>query len=119
MDAGVKRAFSKYGAYVRQTAKTSMKKRKGASAPGTPPNAHKGDLRKLIFFAYDPKMKTVIVGPTLFRASGLPTVPETNEKGGVRQGDDGTAIYPMRPYMRPAAARNRPLVSDLLRNSMR
>lgn len=119
MDAGVKRAFSKYGAYVRQSAKTSIRSRKAASAPGTPPSSHKGDLKRLIFFAYEPEPKTVVVGPTLFKVSSSSKVPEITEYGGKQQKLSETASYPARPFMRPAAAKNRSLVSDLLRDSMR
>ncbi|MBN2377062.1 MAG: hypothetical protein JXD22_11715 [Sedimentisphaerales bacterium] len=85
-----RKVLSKFGAYVRRTAKTSIRKRKKVSAPGQPPASHTGRLKKLIFFAYDPIKASVVIGPALgnmisFNGSGKPvrgTVPETLEYGG-------------------------------------
>ncbi len=48
----------------------------------------------MIFFQFDPSTKSVVVGPKLFRKTGVPTVPEKLElgKGG----------YNAFPFMRPA-----------------
>ncbi len=109
IDAGTKRVLSRFGAYVRQRARTSIKNRKGASKPGTPPHAHiyvtrtsdnprsakKGAKRWLfkssIVFSYDAERKAVVIGPTLLNGSQRnPTVPELLEKGGVIPGDGRT-----------------------------
>lgn len=91
MDRTTAKALSKYGAFVRQRAKTSIKKApkrnaatgellgrgrrkkgivtKDATAPaGRPPYAHgsKSQLRSLIFFAYDRETQSVVVGPAWF-----------------------------------------------------
>lgn len=61
-------SMSKAGAFIRQRAKTSMRKRKKPSAPGQPPSSHQGDLRRLILFGYDFSSHTVVVGPVGFNA---------------------------------------------------
>lgn len=94
------RALSRFGAFVRRAAQTSMRYRtKGNSAPGSPPFAHKSKrlaalkrmkrarhngalLREFLFFAYDPGSKSVVVGPVGFKSRGGTPVPELHEKGG-------------------------------------
>ena len=71
VDAGTRKVLSKFGAFVRQRARTSIRKRKGTSPPGSPPYSHVGLLRKFILFAYDPQRKSVVIGPTLIRAESL------------------------------------------------
>lgn len=51
--AAERKVLSWFGAFVRQRAKTSIKKRKGTSPPGQPPHSHVGLLRKFVLFAYD------------------------------------------------------------------
>ena len=111
VDKAVAKALSKYGAYVRQRAKSSLKYSKEASAPGQIPHVHKtlsrtktnkktgvtkiqpvSPLREFIFFGYDASSQTVVIGPTLFhaakrKATGGHTVPEIIEKGGSEQAE--------------------------------
>jgi hypothetical protein len=55
-DRMLQKGLSKLGAFIRRTAQFSMKSRKGASLPGTPPHAHGNKyLKKYIFFSYDRK----------------------------------------------------------------
>lgn len=76
-----RRVLSQFGAFVRTAAKSSIKKRKKASPPGTPPSSHTGDLKRGIFFAFDPRKRSVVVGPTRF--DGRPgDAPSTLEFGG-------------------------------------
>ena len=81
---GVRRALSKWGSYVRRSARHSIVKRKNAvSKPGRPPYSHVGKLRNNIYFGFDKASKTCVVGATLqgtARNLGA-TVPETLEKG--------------------------------------
>jgi hypothetical protein len=102
LDKGVKQALSKFGAFVRRRAQTSIRKRKGVSAPGSPPSSHVGTLKKLIFFSYDPGRKSVVIGPVL--KSGSSDAPKLLEHGGAgRRGK-----YIARPFMRPAFAAELP-----------
>jgi hypothetical protein len=84
------RNLSKFGAFVRRRAQTSMPKRKKASEPGNPPSSHTGVLRRLIYFGYDPGRGSVIIGPiptnqVFFDRNRKPvrgTVPSVLEYGG-------------------------------------
>ncbi len=92
IDPAVRKALSKFGAFVRQRAKTSIKTRKGTSRPGRPPFSHTGTLKKFIYFSFDPAHKSVVVGPTLAGpASGAPEALE-----------HGTGRTRARPFMTPA-----------------
>ncbi len=107
MDRAHAQVSRKFGAFVRQRAKTSMRYTLKSAAPGTPAAAHKSQMRTKtnrktgvskpqlvsperegIFFYYDPQTRTVIIGPTLWvhsRKTGNPTsgtIPETLEFGG-------------------------------------
>lgn len=86
-------AFSKAGAFVRTKAKSSIRRRKAVSAPGQPPSAHakSGEFRSLksIWFAFDPKRGSVVVGPVGFNALSVfegklqpGRVPDVMEHGG-------------------------------------
>jgi hypothetical protein len=107
MDKKTHKVLSRYGAYVRRTAQTSMRTRKGSSPPGQPPFAHKRKLlKKLLFFSYDRHKKIVVIGPVLFERTKRLKVPSTLEHGGTQivQTDSGVQVklYPKHPYMRPA-----------------
>lgn len=90
IDAARKRVLSKFGAFVRRTAKGLIRKRKKPAPPGRPPSSHTGVLREFIYFAYDPDVDSVIIGPAktnqvFFSDSGKPvtgTVPSVLEFGG-------------------------------------
>jgi hypothetical protein len=121
VDAGTRRVLSKFGAFVRQRAKTSIRKRKGTSPPGSPPYSHVGLLRKFILFAYDPQRKSVVIGPTLIRAGS--EAPRLLEYGGeaVRRTKTKTRRlrYRPRPFMRPAFEAEKPQLPALWKNSVR
>jgi hypothetical protein len=82
--------LSKFGAYVRTAAKSSIRKRKRASAPGSPPSSHTGLLKRFIYFGYDTAARSVVIGPVplnqvSFTEDMRPvrgTVPESLEYGG-------------------------------------
>lgn len=57
------RELSKLGSYVRRTARWSIRQRKRASNPGEPPSSHTGVLRNFIFFGYDARTQSVVIGP--------------------------------------------------------
>lgn len=106
MDRATAKALSRFGAFVRQRWRTSIRYRKAASQPGQPPSAHRtmrraktnrrtgitkvqssSPYRDFIFFAYDWQTKTEIIGPALLngsrrRLNGSKTIPETIEYGG-------------------------------------
>ena len=83
--------LSKAGAFIRRTAKGSIRYSKNPSRPGMPPHAHrskKGNktspLRELIFFAYDEPTASLVIGPTPFRGRAI--VPRVLELGGTAPG---------------------------------
>ena len=120
-DAGTRKVLSRFGAFVRQRAKTSIKKRKGTSPPGGPPFSHTGLLRKFILFGYDPARKSVVIGPTLIREGSV--APRLLEHGGdttleTRKGSR-RAYYRRRPFMGPAFAAEQDKLPALWQNSVR
>lgn len=95
--------LSKAGSFVRRRAQTSIRRRKGTSAPGKPPHSHTGTLRKLIFFGYDPAAESVVIGPTQFRAEdGKTDGAERLEFGGTVRRKGQRRRYRRRPFMGPA-----------------
>jgi hypothetical protein len=121
VDAGTRRVFSKFGAFVRQRAKTSIRKRKGTSPPGTPPYSHVGLLRKFILFAYDPQRRSVVIGPTLTKEES--EAPRLLEHGGATdlevRGKTRRVRYRPRPFMGPAFEQEQKQLPGLWRDSVR
>ena len=126
VDKGVRAVLSKFGAFVRQRARSSIRKRKAVSRPGQPPASHAGMLKRLIFFGYDPGKRSVVIGPTPFGAGTAPELLEQEHVAGttkkVRQKDTRgktvTMTYKARPYMGPAFEQEKPNLPDLWRGSI-
>ncbi|GHT30585.1 hypothetical protein FACS1894214_0720 [Planctomycetales bacterium] len=119
MNLRTRKVLSKFGSYVRQTAKKSIRKRKGTSKPGSPPFSHTGTLKKFLFFGYDPNKRSVVIGPVVVPGkSGK--APSTLEHGGRITLPKGksTNIAP-RPFMQPAFTKELPQVKSLWRDSIR
>lgn len=142
MDETTLKALSKAGAFIRQRARTSMRRRKRPSEPGQPPSVHSGELREYLFFAWDASSRSVVVGPAGFKNSDVPNL---QEFGGVRtnqrertirvvapgQGPRGRRteartlragepiVYPKRPYMAPALEKELSRVPSLFQNAVR
>ncbi len=129
VDRARRRALSRAGAFIRQRARTSMRRRRGSSRPGEPPHAHEGSLRRLLFFAYDPSAESVVVGPVGFRRSDAPT---TLEFGGAAtvtrrrsRRDDKRVVesrrvrIEARPYMGPALRKELPTLPKAWAGSVR
>lgn len=118
-----RKAFSKAGAFVRQRAKTSIKKKKGSAPPGRPPHAHAGQI-KLIFFAWDARAEGVVVGPALFDARRGPKQgARLLEHGGEAQYQDGKGRprrvrYRGNPFMQPALEAELPKFAGLFKGSL-
>ena len=117
-----RQVLSRFGAFVRQRARTSIRPRKGSSPAGAPPYSHVGLLRRNIFFAFDPFRRSVVIGPArLNQKAG--DVPPTLEYGGpavvMRRGQTRRVVIAPRPYMRPAFAAEQKSLPPLWRNSIR
>jgi len=78
--AAGKAALSRFGSFTRRRAKSSIRDSKKSALPGKPPRSHKGDLRRLIYFAYDSGRQSVVIGPVKFRRGEAPPL---LEHGGV------------------------------------
>jgi len=112
VDAGRRKALNRIGGFLRTTAKRSIRKRKGTSAPGQPPSSHVGLLRDHIYYSYDPVSQSVVIGPALITSNhktATPinaTVPQVLEYGGrvLRRKNNRTiqTVVAPRPFMGPA-----------------
>jgi hypothetical protein len=119
VDVRTRKALSKFGAYVRQTSRRSIKKRKGTSKPGRPPFSHVGTLKRFIFFGYDAERRSVVIGPTLVPGK-RGTAPSSLEYGGKSNASwGGQTKIRQRPYMHPAFEKHLPMAPDLWRNSVK
>lgn len=117
-----RQVLSRFGAFVRQRARTSIRPRKGSSPAGAPPYSHVGLLRRNIFFAFEPFRRSVVIGPVLLNAKSG-DVPRLLEHGGVaprrRGGRLVPTVYRPRPYMRPAFEAEQQKLPNLWKNSIR
>ena len=123
VDRTTRRVLSKFGAFVRRTARSSIRKRKRISEPGSPPSSHSGLLKKFIFFGYDPAKRSVVIGPTRLNQKGRGEAPPLLEYGGkatlVRRGKKKRVTYQARPYMGPAFEKEKPQLPAMWRGSVR
>lgn len=88
------KAMSKAGAFIRRRARSSLKRRKASSAPGSPPSVHSGDAvatLKNIQFGYDQAADSVVIGPVRLNMTdrlggqySKGTAPQVHEFGGTR-----------------------------------
>ena len=101
-DRAARRVLSRFGAFVRQRVRSSMKRSKAVSAPGDPPARHNDLLYDLMVFAAD--AESVVIGPVPLHKPGA--APVTLEYGGegvaTHQGRPFAAFYRPRPYLQPA-----------------
>ena len=118
-----RKVLSKFGAFVRRTAKGSIRNRRKPAPPGLPPSSHTGLLKKSIFFGYDPGQRSVVIGPTRLDRRGRGEAPSLLEYGGqttlVRRGKRGRATYGARPYMGPAFEKEQPKLPAMWQDSVR
>jgi hypothetical protein len=146
MDKATAKALSKFGAFVRRSARDLIRPRKAIAPPGSPPSSHSGLLRRFIFFSYDSATRSVVIGPVkLNQRDG--TAPPLLEFGGsvdrrerkitvkVDAGRDengrflqhgtkqvvlpaGRATYKARPFMGPAFDTNLDQASDMFARTL-
>jgi len=124
VDRTTRRVLSRFGAFVRTRAKSSIRKRKKSAPPGKPPSSHTGLLKKFIFFGYDQYQQSVVIGPVKLNAQGQ-EVPHTLEQGGVTAisygKNRGKRIrVEARPFMGPAFDKElQENMPDMWRDSVR
>lgn len=63
VDKAQQSVLSKFGAFVRQSARSLLRTRKKPSDPGQPPSSHLGLVKQFLFFVYEPEKKGVVIGP--------------------------------------------------------
>jgi hypothetical protein len=128
VDHGKRRTLSRAGAFIRQRARTSIRKRRRSSRPGEPPSSHTGLLRRFILFGYDRQRDSVVVGPVGFRRSQAPndlefggrTIVESGRaRRSGRKRKKRTVRIAARPYMRPALEKERSNLPAVWRNSVK
>jgi len=125
MDVARRKALSKAGAFVRRDARQSIRKSRKSSEPGKPPRSHQGDLKRFLFFSYDPAAESVVVGPV--RLTKIGAAPQVLEHGGSttirtgRRGRRGKRAVTMaaRPFMGPALEKNKSKIPEAFLNSVR
>ena len=126
LDAATRRVLSKFGAFVRRGARSSIRKRKRISTPGEPPSSHTGLLRRFIFFGYDPRQRSVVIGPARLNQK-IGNAPAALEYGGTSTVIEGLrgkrkkrrVRMAARPYMGPAFETEKPKLPAMWRDSVR
>lgn len=120
------KVLSRCGAFVMTTARGLIRHAKNwndYSKPGRPPKSHLGLLKKLIVFAWEPRSRSVVIGPTRLNQRD-DSAPALLEFGGEairtkrmpeRQ---YVAHYEPRPYMGPALEKNVAKFPTLFENSI-
>jgi len=117
-----RQVLSRFGAFVRTRARSSIRRRRGTSVPGEPPNSHVGLLKNFIFFVFDPARRSVLVGPVrLNHTSGTaPAVLEYQGTTAITGGRNPRLVrIAARPYMRPALAKELPGLPAMWADSVR
>ena len=126
VDKATRRVLSRFGAFVRRGAKSSIRKRKRVSAAGQPPSSHSGLLKRLIFFGYDRQRRSVVIGPQRLNQK-VGDAPEALEYGGTSTIVEGLrhrrkkrhVRIKARPYMGPAFQKEQPKLPAMWAGSIR
>ena len=126
VDKATRKVLSRFGAFVRTAARSSIRKRKRPSAPGSPPSSHTGLLKKFIYFGFDVAAQSVVIGPTRLneKAGDAPAALEEGGRSTVVQHRRGrqrrrTINVAARPFMGPAFQQEKPKLPDMWRASVK
>lgn len=118
VDKATRKVLSRFGAFVRTAARSSIRRRKRTSRPGEPPTSWTGLLRKFLFFSFDHHSRSVVIGPVrLNRKQG--EAPRLLEHGGPAVRRNRRVVYAPRPYMGPAFENEQSQLPDLWRDSIK
>ena len=93
VEAARRKTLSRGAAFIWKRAKSSIRSRKKSSLPGRPPHSHTGILKRFLFFGYDDRTQTAVIGPakvnqvsfTATRRVARSGPPEILEEGGSYQ----------------------------------
>ena len=119
VDKSTRKVLSKFGAFVRRTAKQSIRKRKASSAPGQPPSSHTGLLKRFIFFGYDPQNESVVIGPARLSQNNRGEAPSILEYGGRTTVKKKRVKISARPFMGPAFEKEKPKLPSMWKDSVK
>jgi len=118
VDVRTRKVLSKFGSFVRRSAQHSIRPSKRTSPPGHPPFSHSGKLRKKIYFMFDPKRRSVVIGPIIYPGKTGRALPALEYGGKTDMPSGDVAKIEARPFMGPAFDRNLPVVPSLWRDSI-
>lgn len=122
-----RRVLSRYGAFVRTRARSSIRSRNRVSTPGQPPSGHGAQhLKRFILFVFDAPRRSVVIGPARLNAK-IGMAPEALEHGGLsetltgprRERTKKQVYVRARPFMGPAAEAEQSKLPSLWRDSIR
>ncbi len=107
-------SLNKGGASIRLIARRSIRRRARPSAPGQPPSSRKGQLKELLFYGYDARARSVVIGPArLSRSTDAPNILEfsgsakATDRRRVRRIGDGGEMRARTAIIDSAASRLR------------
>lgn len=124
VDQRTKRVLSKIGAFVRATARESIRRAKKPSKPGRPPHTRTGLIKKIIFI-YNPSSKSVVVGPMKLNKPTQSALPALEYGGqsiamvGPGRKQKKRILIRKRPFMQPALEKELPKLPELWANSVK
>ena len=144
VDKATRDVLSKIGSFIWKRAKSSMKPpgksaKTQISKPGKPPRYHTRLLKDKIFFSYEERTRSVVIGPIALnlKESGIPALLEEGgtvtrrkrkrafktRKGKrvfeLQKAESVAFSYAARPYMGPAKEKELPKLPAMWRNSVR
>ncbi len=126
-DRTKKRVLSRFGGFVRRSARQAIRKR--VSRPGEAPTNRKGQLKRFLFYGYEPQRDSVVIGPAKLGGSRF-SVPEIIEHGGnatvrIPQKKRGRRrrvrkriAYAARPFMQPAFEKEQQKLPQLWKDAI-
>lgn len=127
-----RKVLSKFGSYVRQTARQSIKNKK-RSVASQPPANRTGKLKRFIYFGYDTNKNSVIIGPAKLTNTVSDTALISLEEGGstdilTHSFDKARGKHSVqrsrvfvaaRPFMKPAFDKELPKVPSMWKDSIK
>lgn len=110
----------KIGAFTRRAARSKLRRKKGSSAPNSPPAIHGDKLKGRTLFAVDESELSVATGPALasaVRGRGVARILEEGGRTVITEGfNKGKSIYVApRPWMGPAQQETLPAIGRILK----
>ena len=126
VDRATRMVLSRFGAFVRRAARSSIRERRRVSSPGQPPSSHTGLLKKFIFFGYEPARRNVVIGPAKLNQK-IGDAPHALERGGTSTVVEGLrgdrrkrrVKIKARPFMGPAFDKEKPKLPAMWAGSVK